>query len=95
MKRLVFGGIVILSLSGLVLSQGPGRGRGDAEPQPRVQMTTAPSIAFDSVPDFLKLPEGMNFGEVPGVAVNSTRCPPRSTTTFTATPIFTASSAYV
>jgi hypothetical protein len=34
-------------------------------------MTTAPEIPFDSVPDFLRLPEGMNFGEVPGVAVNS------------------------
>ena len=30
-----------------------------------------PEIAFDSVPDFFKLPAGMNFGEVPGVAVNS------------------------
>src|SRR3984957_3930822 len=30
-----------------------------------------PEIAFDSVPEFLKLPSGMNFGEVPGVAVNS------------------------
>src|SRR5437879_8363774 len=30
-----------------------------------------PEIAFDSVPDFPKLPKGMNFGEVPGVAVNS------------------------
>jgi len=30
-----------------------------------------PEIPFDSVPDFLKLPEGVNFGEVPGVAVNS------------------------
>jgi DNA-binding beta-propeller fold protein YncE len=30
-----------------------------------------PEIPFDSVPDFLKLPAGMNFGEVPGVAVNS------------------------
>src|SRR3954469_22556655 len=28
-------------------------------------------IPFDSVADFFKLPEGMNFGEVPGVAVNS------------------------
>jgi len=28
-------------------------------------------IPFDSVPDFFKLPPGMNFGEVPGVAVNS------------------------
>src|SRR5450759_4451685 len=30
-----------------------------------------PQLAFDSVPDFFKLPDGMNFGEVPGVAVNS------------------------
>src|SRR5258705_12993204 len=30
-----------------------------------------PDIAFDSSADFLKLPAGMNFGEVPGVAVNS------------------------
>jgi DNA-binding beta-propeller fold protein YncE len=30
-----------------------------------------PEIQFDSVPDFLKLPAGMNFGEVSGVAVNS------------------------
>ena len=67
MKRLVVGGIVVLSLSGLLLAQG--RGRGDAEPQ--VAMTKAPEIPFDSVADFLKLPEGMNFGEVPGVAVNS------------------------
>src|SRR6202008_798316 len=32
---------------------------------------SVPEIQFDSVPDFLKLPAGMNFGEVPGVAVNS------------------------
>jgi len=32
---------------------------------------SAPEIAFDSVPNFLKLPAGMNFGEVSGVAVNS------------------------
>jgi DNA-binding beta-propeller fold protein YncE len=30
-----------------------------------------PEIQFDSVPDFLHLPDGMHFGEVPGVAVNS------------------------
>src|SRR5579864_5725768 len=28
-------------------------------------------IPFEFLPDFLKLPAGMNFGEVPGVAVNS------------------------
>jgi len=32
---------------------------------------SVPEIRFDSVPDFLKLPPGMNFGEVPGVAVDS------------------------
>src|ERR1700726_1112010 len=30
-----------------------------------------PAISFDSVPDFPQLPPGVNFGEVPGVAVNS------------------------
>src|ERR1700676_360262 len=34
---------------------------------------SVPDIPFDSVPDFLKLPPGMNFGEVPGVAINSKR----------------------
>jgi hypothetical protein len=32
---------------------------------------SVPEIQFDSVPDFIKLPPGMNLGEVPGVAVNS------------------------
>lgn len=32
---------------------------------------TVPDIPFESVPDFLTLPAGMNFGEVSGVAVNS------------------------
>jgi hypothetical protein len=32
---------------------------------------SVPDISFDSVPDFLKLPSGTNFGEVAGVAVNS------------------------
>src|SRR5216117_3978609 len=32
---------------------------------------SAPEIAFESVPNFLKLPAGTNFGEVSGVAVNS------------------------
>ena len=30
-----------------------------------------PEIPFDSVPNFLKLPPDMNFGEASGVAVNS------------------------
>lgn len=32
---------------------------------------SAPQIKFTSVPNFPDLPEGRNFGEVPGVAVNS------------------------
>jgi len=32
---------------------------------------SAPEIAFDSTPDFFKLPDGMYFGEVSGIAVNS------------------------
>src|SRR5260221_13650445 len=38
---------------------------------PSFAQQSFPEIPFDSVPDFLKLPAGMNFGEVPGVAVNS------------------------
>src|SRR6476469_7722708 len=38
---------------------------------PSFAQDSVPEIAFDSVADFFKLPEGMNFGEVPGVAVNS------------------------
>src|SRR6202049_4627707 len=38
---------------------------------PSFAQQSVPEIQFDSVPDFLKLPPGMNFGEVPGVAINS------------------------
>ncbi len=38
---------------------------------PAFAQQSVPEIPFDSVPDFPKLPPGMNFGEVPGVAVNS------------------------
>src|SRR5271168_2423893 len=38
---------------------------------PLVAQQNVPELALDSVPDFFKLPTGMNFGEVPGVAVNS------------------------
>jgi len=38
---------------------------------PLFAQQNAPDIPFDSIPDFFKLPPGMNFGEVPGVAVNS------------------------
>ena len=40
-------------------------------PQSTPRQSAAPELAFDSVPDFFKLPDGMNFGEVAGVAVNS------------------------
>src|SRR6202051_146 len=39
--------------------------------RPSFAQQSVPEIPFDSVPDFPKLPPGMNFGEVPGVAVNS------------------------
>ena len=38
---------------------------------PSFAQDSVPEIRFDSVLDFLKLPPGFNFGEVPGVAVNS------------------------
>jgi streptogramin lyase len=74
--KTLFRGMIVLAVassSGTAIAQ---RGRGaaagsGAAQEPTVQMTTAAEIPFDSVPDFLKLPEGMNFGEVPGVAVNS------------------------
>src|ERR1700692_1043616 len=39
--------------------------------RPSFAQQSVPEIPFDSVPDFPRLPPGMNFGEVPGVAVNS------------------------
>jgi 6-bladed beta-propeller len=38
---------------------------------PSSAQQSVPDLAFDSVPDFLQLPPGANFGEVAGVAVNS------------------------
>ena len=38
---------------------------------PALGQQNVPQIAFQSVPDYPKRPDGMNFGEVPGVAVNS------------------------
>src|SRR6516164_5155022 len=38
---------------------------------PLAAQEKVPEIAFDSAPDFFRLPNGMNFGEVPGVAVDS------------------------
>jgi hypothetical protein len=52
-------GLAIAALFGPALSAG------------QQKQTSAPELQFDSVPDFLKLPAGTNFGEVPGVAVDS------------------------
>src|SRR5499426_2109185 len=38
---------------------------------PAFAQQSVPDIPFDSTADFLKLPGGTNFGEVPGVAGNS------------------------
>ena len=38
---------------------------------PALAQQSVPDISFESTADFLKLPGGTNFGEVPGVAVNS------------------------
>ena len=56
--------ISLLSLTVVVLTQPVASAR-------QQKQTTATEIAFDSVPNFLKLPPGDNFGEVPGVAVDS------------------------
>ena len=42
-----------------------------ARAQAPARPAAVPEIPFDSVADFLKLPAGFNFGEVPGVAVDS------------------------
>jgi DNA-binding beta-propeller fold protein YncE len=38
---------------------------------PAIAQQSVPQIKFTSVPNFPDLPDGQNFGEVPGVAVNS------------------------
>jgi hypothetical protein len=64
MKRFLFalGVVAIMTGSGAGLSAGQ-----------QQKQTSAPEIPFESVADFLKLPDGMNFGEVAGVAVDSKR----------------------
>jgi DNA-binding beta-propeller fold protein YncE len=61
MKRYVAGVWALLMAAGM--------GAALSAQQPR--QAAAPEIQFESVPDFLRLPPGMNFGEVPGVAVDS------------------------
>ena len=38
---------------------------------PAFAQQSAPKLSFTPDPNFPQMPEGMNFGEVPGVAVNS------------------------
>ncbi len=57
MKALLTAGLMLMATPCLV--------------QPSFAQQSVPQIPFDSVADFPKLPDGMNFGEVPGVAVNS------------------------
>src|SRR5260370_8010488 len=45
--------------------------QGGLQLRPAYAQQNVPEIKFDSVPDFPTLPPGMNFAEVPGVAVNS------------------------
>src|SRR5689334_856998 len=71
MNRSIRAVVVIVSLGGLLIAQARARTAARDAPQPSAAMTTAPELTYDSVADFLKLPDGMNFGEVPGVAVNS------------------------
>ena len=63
MKVFVLG----LFLSACILTPLALRARQDSAPP----SAPAPEIKFTSVPDFLKLPANMYFGEVAGVAVNS------------------------
>lgn len=42
-----------------------------AQQRPAVDNSKVPTLQFESVPEPLKLPAGMNFGEVLSVAVNS------------------------
>ena len=64
MKRSVTGCLVVMA----VFASAP------VFAQPRAAAyATAPDIPFESVPNFLKMPEGLYLGEGIGVAVNSER----------------------
>jgi hypothetical protein len=61
---------LICLLALVLLSTAPLFGQG-AAPQHAKAFATAPDIAYDSTPNFLKLPVGMYLGEAVGVARNS------------------------
>ncbi len=63
-------GLTAAAVVWAALATGVAEGQPAARPAPQ---TSASEITFDSVPDFLQLPAGTNFGEVPGVAVDSKR----------------------
>jgi hypothetical protein len=58
-------------ISAIVLAVGVAAVPLAAQQRPAVDNSRAPVVQFESVPDPLKLPQGMNFGEVLSVAVNS------------------------
>src|SRR3982750_3279187 len=66
MKRTL---ILTLSIAALLLA-GFG-GPPAAQQQFGGAQLAVPEIPFDSVPNFLKLPDGLYLGEVPGIATNS------------------------
>jgi len=72
MTRLIPVGVLILSASLLAQggAQAPG-GLSQAQLNARAKAQGVSEIAFDSVPDFLKLPSGLYLGEGIGVARNS------------------------
>ena len=63
MKRYVIGCLVLMAL----LISAPG----NAQTRPQGPKANAPEIPFESVPNFLKMPEGLYLGEAMGVATNS------------------------
>jgi DNA-binding beta-propeller fold protein YncE len=66
-KALITAGLVLVAMPCLV----PQSLAQQTPAQQSLAQENVPQIPFESVADFPKLPDGMNFGEVPGVAVNS------------------------
>jgi DNA-binding beta-propeller fold protein YncE len=72
MKRLLPIGVVLLSaVSLLAQAPAPSGGLSPAQLNARAKAQGVPEIAFESAPDFLKLPTGLYLGEGIGVARNS------------------------
>ena len=75
MRRIYFVSIAVFATAAIVNLGGPVVPQISttlaAQGAPPVDNRNAPVLAFESVPDPLKLPAGMNFGEILSVAVNS------------------------